>query len=444
MIVRAGRSWERWQGATRTHPTYVDPTVVPPVDPPTVVPFRPVRVTLTSTTSAGMLAELRGQGLALPADAHLVLWPYPAPDTVRLNVWMDTLNAGDTAVLPEFTDGAGKAKPYLVESANGFIRDATHNFIMADIKRGMVGLGPNTVIDHAASAYTEGQQPVPFIDPFDGKTKSGVQYRTFLCQQVNGYIGNLEIRGRSFGGVAYNCLSITRAGCRVQNVLFNDAHRGFKNSPNGEAGALTTNNGHNGYANNFEVECRDALGVRNASSPWMLNNTTGFLIEDAYVHHSVAGMPTAWTCTSTPSQPIIYRRIRSEYNGSAGGGLNGSCFNFELCVGTFEVQDSVLINNYGGNTQNDGTSNNELHISGGGTSAAIVNVRNCSIDRGVRPPTRATTLKVTSDDTFTLAVQMIGWSTYQPMLGPKVYRFDANNNPLPVWVAPAPAGYTLP
>lgn len=449
-----GTRFTIWEGAVRRHPTpppapIPTPTPDPTTDQPTpenpppvvvdpvpsplpAVPYRPVRVTLTTTTNAARIAELRAQGLDIPTDANLVLWPYATPDEVMFNVWLDSLGANDLAVLPEFTTSTGAKRPYVIDSSAGFRRDASHNFEMAHPKRGWVGLGPNTVITTSASAYTEGQQPNVFTDPFTGVTtnQGGVLYKVAVCTTPNAYFGNFEAWGRDFGGVAYNFLAINKGLWCMENAFFNAAHRGFKASPNGEAGGFTCFTGNIRMVRNVEVECRNALGVRVGSSPWMFNRNVGIRMQDCYGHHSNAGMPTCWRCTGTAATPIVYTRVRSEFCGGTVG--TGHSFNWELCVGEATLVDCVAICNYQGTTVADGSNNPGLHMGGGSSEARFtVNTHNLTIDKGPRARNIAGTSKTAADGTFTLTCQLFG---YTPQYGIQINRYDKAGNPLPVFI----------
>lgn len=413
-------------------------TVEPP-PPPSA--YRPLSVTLTGSTSASYLTSLQNAGLDVPADANYVKWPYSSPDGAFLDTVFATLGANDVLILPEATRVDGTAWPYRIDSSNGFMyaaNDPRHNHSMARFTRGLVGCGPKTIITTSVSSFSAPPQGDVYTDPITGvsTTKGGNKNCVIETSTVNPYFGNLEFQGRSFGGVAFDGVRFAKGIYSLEYVFFNAPHRGFKNSPNGEAGGWTVRGGPVRNAGNFEVECRDSTGARVGSSPWMLNSLTGAYVHDAYVHHSVAGMPTAWTVTSTASAPVKYERVRSEFNGSAGGGLNGSCFNFEICNGTFELVDCTLINNYLGNYDStQGTGNSELHLSGGSATAqATINLRNCKIDQGPRARntganTTATGKGPFADGTFTVALQQFG---YTPQQGFIVNRFGPNGERLPV------------
>lgn len=438
-----------WEGAVRRYPTPAAPVIPTPTPTPTPTPnptpnptptpvpvtgtpYRPRRVTLTTTTNAARIAELQGQGLDIPSDVNLVVWPYATPDQVMLNVWLDSLGANDLAVLPEFTNTNGTKRPYQIDSSAGFRRDASHNFQMARITRGLVGLGPNTVITTSASAYTEGPQPNVFTDPFSGvtTTQGGVLYKVIVCTTANPYFGNVECQGRDFGGVAYNFIAFNKGIYMLENVFFNAAHRGFKASPNGEAGGFTCFTGRIRKIRNIEVECRNALGTRVGSSPWMFNKNVGIDIEDAYGHHSNAGMLTCWSCTGTAAAPIIMTRVRSEFCGGTVG--TGHSFNWELCQGEATLVDCTAICNYQGTTVADGSSNGGLHMGGGSNVARFtVNTHNLTIDKGPRARNIAGTSKTAADGTFTLTCQLFG---YTPQYGIQINRYDTAGNPLPVFI----------
>lgn len=418
--------------------------------PPPSAAYRPVRVTLSNTSSsANILAGLQAAGLDVPTDANYVMWPYADPDGAYLDTVFATLGSNDILVLPEKLTAGGQIWEYKVDSAPGFRRaanDLRHFWSMGRFTRGVVGLGPNTVINTTASSFSMPAQPKPVgnggagVFDIDGKELVGCAYKILECATANPYVGNFEMRGRSFGAVAYNGITFSKGIYCLENVFFNGSWRGFSNSPNGEAGGWTNRVGAVRKARNWECEARDSTGARVGSTCVLLNSQTGAVLEDFYVHHTRAGIGvTAWTCNSTVANPFIYTRGRAEFCGGGGGGLNGAGFNYEICSGTFKVVGpGTIINNYLGNyDSSQGTGNSELHISGGSSTAkARIEVWNMAIDKGpaarnTGPGTTATGNGPFYDGTFTLAAQTFG---YSPQMGLDLFRYDVDSNPLPTHV----------
>jgi hypothetical protein len=314
----------------------------------TTSPYRPI--------SVSSLTELRAN-LSIPASANLVMWPYSTPQAKDIDSVFKTLAANDILVLPE------ASMPYQISSAGGFVKDTRRWMEMARAKRGLVGMGPGTVVTTSASSFTQAPQAT---------SAGGCQERIIGCATAGGYYGNFEMQGRSFGGVAYHALSHTKDDSIWERIYFNASWRGFRNSPGGESGAVSGLYGANMKLLNCEFECRDASGTRVGSSPYMFNKQSNVLVQDVYAHHSVAGMPTFWRVSGG-----TVRRVRSEHNGSAAGALSGSAFNFELCVGTILIDSCTMICDY------KTPSNSGMHIAtNSGEAPATFKVKSPSYDAG--------------------------------------------------------------
>src|SRR5690606_36919476 len=240
-----------------------------------------------------------------PADANYVTWSWARSSGMTLHEALQTLTPTDILVLPE------DELPYEVDSSSGFVADSQRDVAMARAKRGLVGLGPGTIVQTSESAYSE--------PPQDGST--GNRNKVLECWATGGYFGNFEMRGRDFGGVAYDALKHEGANSVFERIFCNAAHRGFLAYPPGEAGGLVSHGGNGVSVYNCEVECRDSEGERVGASPVMFNSQNNVLIQDCYFHHAREGFPTFWNVTN-----VTTRRVRSEYN-EAG-------FNHELVGGT--------------------------------------------------------------------------------------------------------------
>lgn len=299
-------------------------------------PYRPVRV--------DQPAELAN----FPAGARTRWWD---PSWTSLQQGFAACAADEVLVLPE------RSAPYLVDAARGFPRGGA----MAVMKRGLVGLGPGVVVRTSETRWSNGAQT------------SALPVESVLASSTDGaYLGNLEMQGRDLGGFAYNGVRLFGNGAVVENVYFNAAHRGFKNAPPGETGAVNNWRGSDQLVVNCEIECRDAAGRRVASSPLMFNRQERVRVVDVYAHHSVAGMPTFWSVTDASTV-----RLRSEHNGSGSGGLNGSAINHELCRGTITHTDATLLIDYRAPV------NSGLHLSVGTDGpSAVIRLFNPTFDRG--------------------------------------------------------------
>lgn len=361
--------------------------------PQPAVAYRPVKVST--------LDQLRAILPAPMADANLIMWT-GGPRERSLNEASLALGPNDLLVLPE------AAQSYLVDSSRGFLRygdaagpygDAAGKVEVYDemlrVKRGIVGMGPSTLIEVGPSAFTR---------PYQQKSAGGVSPKVIASSTPKSCFGNFEMRGRDLGTMAYNALGFNAAAVDSTyfDIFANGAHRGFRNSPGGEAGALTTLAARTTWKN-FEIDCRDLTGKRVGASPLMTscNMSGGHLIEDGYLHHAYAGMPVFYRVGPNGShlpngESAIVRRVRSEYNGSGssggqapyaptsgpnrvGWGLGGSQWNLELCAGTFLFEDFTAIANYlnnykpGENPNPDfGAGNVGAHIGGGSDQGSCV------------------------------------------------------------------------
>jgi hypothetical protein len=141
--------------------------------------------------------------------------------------------------------------------------------------------------------------------------------------------------------------------------------QGFSAVPNGEAGAVTSNADW--------TKIRNLIIEESGSSPIMLNNCTGSLIEDVTMRQAKVGMLTLWNCYGVHT----LRRVRSEYG--RGGGLN-----IEKCQPTFSLiwdGGAVFVDKAGGGYY-------ATHAKIGNSSASIkLDIRRMEYDKGPWPGT---------------------------------------------------------
>jgi hypothetical protein len=355
-------------------PTPTNPTPTNPTTPTETggAQYRPIRLT--------SIAQLRAN-LRIPASTNLVMWPYTSPRGAFIWDVVQTLGPLDALVLPEATES------YLVDTDPGFVSDTRRYFEMVRVNRGLIGMGPGTVIEPGSKSGRW-----PFSAPRQLKAAGWTVERMFGCSTDFGYYGNFELRARDLGGIAYHGICHNKPDGVIERVYGNGGSRGFRNSPGGESGTFGFN-GLRGQIYNCEIDQRDHVTrQRVGSSPYMFNRSGDIVVQDVYAHHAVAGMPTCWNVVNGKMT-----RVRSEFNGSGssggvadyepsqGWGLAGSCFNFELCSGTFDFDDCTFICNYQNNFDPSqpvgaGSGNVGAHI-GGGTNvgSAIFTVRNSKI-----------------------------------------------------------------
>jgi hypothetical protein len=398
--------------------------------------YRPTRITPSGgTVTVAQLQAAGIQGLTGVTNSQLVMWPGANPDAAFFDDIVKTMADTEILILPEATRPDGTPWKYQIDSAPGFRRAANINYYysMSRYKKGVIGLGPNVLLDTSVSSFTAPAQPKPvanggtgFFDPVDGVEKVGCQHKILETTVTKSIFANLCMVGRSFGGIAYSAVAMSKGGGIMQNVYMKGASRGFQNSPNGESGGVSIRSGssetgdRSGTLINCEIDSRDATGARVGTSPFMFNNNVGVTAIDVYAHHARAGMPTCWSVDG----PINYTRVRSEYNGSSGSGQNGHSMNFELCTGVAEVNDCDLICNYLANTNPNEASNTGMHIGGGSDVARLLlNVRNTRIDKGPRA--------LNPNGTAVLACQLFG---YVPQQGIDMHYYDADGTELPSFI----------
>lgn len=263
-------------------------------------------------------AEIRA-AFGIPADRNLVRWTFGDQDLEKVHAQLK-----DNDVLVLF-----KGRDYWIDSSKGFMAsgvkevDGTgpdgkkdgsrvpvvHNprlwFEMTRARAGIVALGP-VVINVTDSGWTAPRQPVRKPDGSESQTVyytngttgtlSGAQNTLIGYSHPSPIFANFIIKGRDFGGVAYN--TIKRTGgtgveAIVRRVTFDQSWRSHAGTPNGEAGALTFNGGR------VLIENCDLITPSAGyagGSPIMWNNNTGVTVRNVRSRGTKPGMWTFWRC----------------------------------------------------------------------------------------------------------------------------------------------------
>lgn len=286
---------------------------LPPVDLSTTdAVFRPQRF--------ASLAEAR-TALGAPAGANYVMWTFGNADLET--VFATQLSDNDILVLPERDD------PYLIDSSNGFmaggvaevdgvganglkngsrypiVSNSRNWFSMARARRGIIGLGPNVVIQPSVSSWTQGRWPVLQNEPAgqqfqkrymaDGSSADmvGAQCKLIDCESANPFFANFTLRGRDFGGVQYNGLVMTGSTFKtVKRIYFDGCWRGNEGVPNGETGGLSLGQG------TYLIEHCD-FASNAGPSPIMWNRTQGGTTRHVRSSRPNYGMFTFWRAGKT-------------------------------------------------------------------------------------------------------------------------------------------------
>ena len=263
--------------------------------------------------------------LGAPANANYVEWN---PSWTHLQQAGAALGSNDILALRPRYDASGQIVPYLIDTSNGFMAagvkevdgvgaDGKKNgsripivsrnnlwFAMARMPRGIIGLGPDVVIAPSVSAWSRQAQPILQNQTagnqtmlrymLDGTTAEmyGVQEKLIECEHADSFFGNFTLRGRDFGGVAYNgIVTAPPAGgkTRVARVFFDGCWRGHAGVPNGETGGLAL------LRAQYAIESCDFHSV-GGPSPIMWNRTAGGTV--THVRHDKPnfGMLTYWKC----------------------------------------------------------------------------------------------------------------------------------------------------
>lgn len=254
-----------------------------------------------------------------PTGANYVVWK---SEWTHLQQAFAALGSNDILVLPE------RPEPYLIDSQYGFMAagvkevdgvgaDGKKNgtrvpivsrnnlwFAMSRAPRGIIGLGPGAVIQPSNSGYTRQAQPIlqdqvagnqtMLRYMLDGTTGEmyGVQEKLIECEHPDSFFGNFTLRGRDFGGVAYNgIVAAPPSGgkTKVARVNFDGCWRGHAGVPNGETAGLAVTRA------SYVIESCDFHST-GGPSPIMWNRTAGGTVTHVRQDKPNYGMFTYWRC----------------------------------------------------------------------------------------------------------------------------------------------------
>lgn len=356
------------------------------------------------------------QYLNAPADANYVMWNPTWPVNRDLeDVFALELAANDILVLPE------RPEPYIIDSSEGFrasgvqsvtgrygelpivnrykgIRSARTWFAMARARRGIIGLGPGAVIQLGQSSWTQepqiedkgSVQPDGWTSPgrFWTNTSGVLKHELIGCQEkiieaehASPYFGNFSLRAHSLGGVAFGAIvGANGTGLRTfEHLDLSNGWRGFLGLPNGEAGAVAATNG------TYKISrcifgTRDETGTRVATSPIMVNASTGGLIEETDAVEAYRGMLTIWNSSGLHT----LRNVNARFNTGLG-------INLEKCQSGFQLEwvGGSLWSDYAGKGSKTPRPADQP-VNGGGlhiglfseVGSAIINLRGVDLDTG--------------------------------------------------------------
>jgi hypothetical protein len=353
--------------------------------------------------------------LHTPSDANYVMWDNTWPVNRDIEDVFASLGANDILVLPE------RPEPYIIDSSEGFraagvrsvtgrngqlpivssykgIRPARTWFAMARATRGVLGLGPNAVIQMSNSSWTQEPQlqdkgskmengtyisPGRYWTDTNGVLQSelvGCQEKLLEATHRSPYFGNFTLKSRYLGGVAFHGVAIGGGSNGVvERLEMSGAWHGFLGIPNGESGGIAVNSNSNYLISKNILGTRDSTGFRTGTSPVMINSSNGGRIEETDACETFAGMMTLWNCSGKHTLVDVNNRWTNP-------GIN-----LEKCQAGFELDWTGGSNwsNYNdnggkpGKPSDQGSYRNGLHISlnsPGGSS--VITLRGVDIDRG--------------------------------------------------------------
>lgn len=201
---------------------------------------------------------------------------------------------------------------------------------------GIWGSGANTVIQMNAGTSTQANNTTAI--PTSGGTNACYLLGFWYSNQV---LRNLTVHGTEQGHL-YNGIrfagssSAPITGNLVQDVVFKGAARGASGIPPGETFTVGTNHVSQFSVINCEFDGRDDNGNPAAASLIGPNNSNNLLVQDTYVHDTIAGSGIALYRCDT----IQLVRLKSWNPGTSAH--YGNCINLEECTGPITITSPDL------------------------------------------------------------------------------------------------------
>jgi hypothetical protein len=246
------------------------------------------------------------------------------------------VTGGNILTLPEgtftfsdFNDPAGYYEGVRVPSACG----------------GIWGSGAGTIIQMNAGTSTQANNTTAI--PTAGGTNQCYLIGFWYSNQVlrNCTVHGTE-QGHLYNGVRFAGSSGTPiTNNLVQDVTFKGAARGASGVPPGETFTIGTNHANSFSVINCELDGRDDGGNKTAASLIGPNNSSNILVQDTYVHDTIAGSGIALYRCDT----IQLVRLKSWNPGTSAH--YGNCINLEECSGNITITaPNLQVNRASGNT----------------------------------------------------------------------------------------------
>ena len=292
--------------------------------------------------------------LNLPTDATYITWDAAAAQTGQSDLWRicKQLPINTILVLPERTDPSGDPIPYPIDGTRGFmtqdggwitgfnggntvatgaqplVQESGLWMQMARAQRGIIGLGPNSVLKIVGVPATpiqrlpiSGTAEVRIYRP-DGASsvQIGNPYCVVGANHPKAVFANFVCQDTDLGGVAYDFLRPTSTMSSsnpnyepfdpyVEHMHFDGCHRGYTGWPPDETAAVHFKGGTYTFKNSTITLKEDG----NSTSPIMWSLCTGGLAENIRISGGKvkAGMCTMWDCRN------LHTHRRVQYIGDA-------------------------------------------------------------------------------------------------------------------------------
>jgi hypothetical protein len=252
--------------------------------------------------------------------------------------------SGDTfkAVLNKVPAGKILTLPAGTYSFSDFVDNGLYGLYIPSNVGGIVGVGPNTILQMTASTSTKA-------------SKNNGECHLIGVMHSNFTLKNVQIKGTTQGHY-YSGLQVGNGSVRYQTgvvidgVYFNNAAPGAQafGSP-GQTTSLEAFYTDGLQILNCEIEGRDSTGANNCGAPFIIRKSRNNYISNTYAHHSKAGGCTWVECDDTHTSGL-----RSEFNGISRDPASGSAVVHNNCGGNILHENVTLKPNYnglaGGNT----------------------------------------------------------------------------------------------